>query len=208
MAKSVKKPPLTRNFGESTAYSTIFSSIAGNRAAGKNSAMPVGYGAHHASLARKLQTEPKMERQMSDTIPQADSPAAAKVLGGMTPYITVDGALKAAEFYKKAFGAETVYSVPPDEQGRTMHVHLHVNGSTLMLSDGFPEHGHPAQTPQGYTLQLHLDDARIDQWWQRAVDAGCEITNPLQVMFWGDRWGSLRDPFGVDWAMNAPLKPA
>jgi uncharacterized glyoxalase superfamily protein PhnB len=145
---------------------------------------------------------------MSDTTMRADSPAPAKVLGGMTPYITVDGALKAAEFYEKAFGAKTVFTFPPDEQGRTMHVHLHVNGSTLMLSDGYPEHGHPALKPQGYTLQLHLATDDIDRWWKRAVDAGCEVMMPLDVMFWGDRWGSLRDPFGVDWAMNAPVKAA
>ena len=145
---------------------------------------------------------------MNDTTSRADSPpATAKVLGGMTPYITVDGALKAAGFYEKAFGAETVHAVPPDEQGRTMHVHLHVNGSSLMLCDGFPEHGHPALAPQGYTLQLHLRDDEVERWWQRAVDAGCEIRTPLQVMFWGDRWGQLRDPYGVDWAMNAPVKP-
>ncbi len=136
---------------------------------------------------------------------QNPAQAAAKVLGGMTPYITVDGALKAADFYAKAFAARQVFAYPPDDKGRTMHVHLHVNGSTLMLSDGFPEHGHPALKAQGYTLQLHLDDAEIETWWQRAVDAGCTVVNPLQPMFWGDRWGSLRDPFGVDWAMNAPI---
>ncbi|MHA6641732.1 VOC family protein [Mesorhizobium sp. A623] len=145
---------------------------------------------------------------MNDTIRQADQPAPAKVLGGMTPYISVSGALKAAEFYGRAFGAETVFMFPPDEQGRTMHVHLHVNGSTLMLSDGYPEHGHPALKPQGYTLQLHLKESEIDLWWKRAVDAGCEVTTPLAIMFWGDRWGSLRDPFGVDWAMNAPVNAA
>lgn len=145
---------------------------------------------------------------MSDTTKPADGAVPAKVLGGMTPYVTVDGALKAAEFYEQAFGAKTVFTFPPDEQGRTMHVHLHVNGSTLMLSDGYPEHGHPALKPQGYTLQLHLGIGDIDQWWKRAVDAGCEVMMPLDMMFWGDRWGSLRDPFGVEWAMNAPVKSA
>jgi uncharacterized glyoxalase superfamily protein PhnB len=54
-------------------------------------------------------------------------------------------------------------------------------------------------------MQLHLTAGDIDSWWQRAVDAGCEVAVPLDVMFWGDRWGSLRDPFGVEWAMNAPV---
>jgi uncharacterized glyoxalase superfamily protein PhnB len=55
-------------------------------------------------------------------------------------------------------------------------------------------------------MQLHLTDENVDEWWKRAIDAGCEIEMPLQVMFWGDRWGSMRDPFGVHWAMNAPVK--
>ena len=62
--------------------------------------------------------------------------------------------------------------------------------------------------PQGYTMQLHLQDDTIESWWQRAIDAGCEEVVPLQVMFWGDKWGNMRDPFGVEWAMNAPVKKA
>ena len=141
---------------------------------------------------------------MTDTT--AKTSQEAKVLGGLTPYLTVDGALNAAEFYGKAFGAEQIFFYPPDEKGRTMHVHVHVNGSSLMLSDGYPEHGHPVEKAQGYTLQLHLTSDEIDQWWQRAIDAGCEVVMPLDTMFWGDRWGLLRDPIGVEWGMNAPAK--
>ena len=141
---------------------------------------------------------------MSDEGPQQPFPPMPKPLGGLTPYLQIDGAQKAADFYGKAFGAEQVFAVPPDEKGRTMHIHLYVNGSSLMISDFYPEHGHPAKTPQGFTMQLHLADADVDRWWQRAVDAGCEVTTPLQLMFWGDRWGALRDPFGVEWALNAP----
>ena len=54
--------------------------------------------------------------------------------GGLVPYIEVEGALKASQFYQKAFGAEEASAVPPDEQGRSMHVHLYVNGSSLMLN--------------------------------------------------------------------------
>jgi len=121
------------------------------------------------------------------------------------PYLMVDGALKAAEFYKRAVGAEDAGSHPPDEKGRTMHVHLYVNGSSLMLSDPYPEYGVPLEKPQAYTMMLALKSGEIDTWWKRAVDAGCEIVMPLDVMFWGDRYGKLRDPFGVTWAMNAPV---
>lgn len=139
---------------------------------------------------------------MNDTTAQTEYPRP-KVLGGLIAYLQVDGAAKAAEFYKHAFGAEEVFAYPSDEQGRTMHIHLYINGSSLMLCDAYPDHGHPHQPAQGYTMQLILQADNIDSWWKRAVEAGCEIESPLADMFWGDRWGSLRDPFGVNWAMNA-----
>jgi PhnB protein len=123
------------------------------------------------------------------------------VKGGLVPYITVD-TRQAGEFYKAAFGAEEAFCVPRDEQGRTMHLHLYINGSSLMLCDAYPEHDHPMTAPQAYQLQLIVED--IGFWWGRAVQAGCTVVMPLQVMFWGDRYGQLRDPFGVMWAMNAP----
>lgn len=138
----------------------------------------------------------KMDQCLSTQIPQPE------VLGGVVPYLNVDGASKAAEFYKKAFGATEVFAMPPDEKGRTMHIHLYVNGGSLMLCDPYPEHGHPHEPAQGYTL--HMKPGDIDAAWKRAVDAGCEIVLPLQKMFWGDRYGQLRDPFGVMWSMGRP----
>jgi len=126
-----------------------------------------------------------------------------KVKGSPAPYLMVDGAIKAAEFYKRAFGAEQVACVPPDDKGRTMHVHLQINGSSVMLCDGYPESGHPTQKPQGFHLMLDVDD--IDAWWQRAADAGAEVVLPVAEMFWGARYGQLRDPFGVVWALNQRL---
>ncbi|NGN41261.1 glyoxalase/bleomycin resistance/extradiol dioxygenase family protein [Mesorhizobium sp. CGMCC 1.15528] len=145
---------------------------------------------------------------MSEASAQTLEQPAPKVLGGLIAYLQVDGAMKVAEFYAKALDARQVFAVPPDEQGRTMHVHLYINGSSLMLCDAYPEHGHPHQAPQGYTMQLILENDTIDKWWDRAVKAGMEVITPLQVMFWGDRWGQLRDPFGINWAMNAPVKQA
>lgn len=125
------------------------------------------------------------------------------VKNGLLPYLTVGGAVKAAEFYKKAFGAEEAYRVPVDENGRTMHVHLYINGSSLMLSDAYPEFG-PFKGHEGFAIQLIIDD--IDFWWDRAVSAGAEVVMPVELMFWGDRYGQLRDPFGVLWGLNAPSK--
>ncbi len=126
------------------------------------------------------------------------------VRGGVTPYLQVDGAMAAADFYRRAFGADLVAAHPVDEKGRTMHVHLHINGSSVMLGDAYPEHGHPLQRPQAFNLVLQVDD--IDGWWRRAVDAGAEVVMPIAEMFWGDRYGQLRDPFGVLWALNQPKR--
>ena len=131
---------------------------------------------------------------------QDGQPAACPVKGGLVAYLSLDGALKAADFYARAFAAETVASYPPDEKGRTMHVHLYVNGSSMMLSDPYPEHGHPHQPAQGFTMTLMVDD--VDAWWARAVEAGVTPLMPPTEMFWGDRYAQLRCPFGVTWAMN------
>src|SRR5690606_41149574 len=108
--------------------------------------------------------------------------------------------------YKKAFAAQEVHRHPPDESGRTMHVHLYVNGGSIMLSDPYPDYGHPWKPPQGFTLHQQVED--VDEWWARAVEAGAEITLPVQRMFWGDRYGELRDPFGVAWSIGGPDKSA
>lgn len=128
--------------------------------------------------------------------------AVAPVLGGLTPYLSVGGAVAASEFYQRAFGAVEVARHPVDDSGRTMHIHLHLDGSSLMLSDAYPEFGCGLEKPQGFNLTLHVKD--IDAAWQRAVDAGATVVMPVQKMFWGDRYGQLRDPYGVMWAMNEP----
>lgn len=125
-----------------------------------------------------------------------------EVLGGLVTYLQVEGAGKAADFYIKAFGAKEAFRYPVDDKGRTMHVHLYVNGSSLMLSDFYAEYGQAFEKPQAFTLTLQVKG--IDTWWQRAIDAGATAVIPVQDMFWGARYGQLRDPFGVLWAMNEP----
>jgi Uncharacterized protein conserved in bacteria len=128
---------------------------------------------------------------------------AAPVKGGIVAYLQVDGAMKAAEFYRRALGAEIAGAHPPDDEGRTMHVHLYINGGSLMLCDPYPDYGYPLENPQAFTVMLPVEG--IDAWWKRAVEAGMDVVTELQVMFWGDRYGQLRDPFGVLWAMNEPV---
>ena len=133
-----------------------------------------------------------------------ETPQTAPVKGGPIAYLMVDGALRAAEFYRRAFGADIAAAQPVDAKGRTMHVHLYINGGSLMLGDPCPEHGAAYQTPQGFSLDLSVRD--IDGWWKRATEAGAEIVTPIQEMFWGDRFGQLKDPFGVTWALDQPKR--
>ena len=126
------------------------------------------------------------------------------VLGGVAPYLSVSNAGKAAEFYVKAFGATEAIRMPPDEKGRYLHIHLVINGGSLMLADVFPEHGHPLEKPAAFTLHLQVDDA--DAWFERATKAGAEAVLPVQLMFWGDRYGQVRDPFGVLWSVGTTPK--
>ena len=124
------------------------------------------------------------------------------VLGGVAPYLSVSNAGAAADFYVKAFGAKEAVRMPPDDKGRYMHIHLVINGGSVMLADAFPDHGHPLETPAAFTLHLQVDD--VDAWFERAAKAGAEVVMPLAEMFWGDRYGQLRDPFGVLWSMGMP----
>ncbi|WP_102961453.1 VOC family protein [Mangrovicella endophytica] len=127
-----------------------------------------------------------------------------RVLGGVAPYLNVEGALAAAALYGRAFGAETVFTYPPDDKGRSMHIHLVINGGSVMLSDFYPEYGHNPVPPQAITLHMQLEE--VDVWWDRAVAAGLTVVTPLQPMFWGERYGVLRDPYGVSWSMGGPLE--
>lgn len=141
---------------------------------------------------------------MSQPAEAAQMQPQPEVRGGVVAYLSVDGAVKAAEFYKKAFGAQEVARHPVDDRGRTMHIHLYINGGSLMLSDAYPEYGRPFEKPQGFTLTMRVDD--IDFWWKRGVEAGMAVVTPVEVMFWGDRYGQYRDPFGFLWALVAPVK--
>ena len=130
----------------------------------------------------------------------AQQAAAPEVKGGVAPYLMVADASAAADFYKRAFGAEEVARAAMPGDTRIIHLHLYINGGSVMLSEPFPEHGHPHREPQAFNLHLQVDD--VDAWWERAVAAGGEIKLPLQQMFWGQRYGQLKDPFGVVWSLG------
>lgn len=121
---------------------------------------------------------------------------------GVTPYLNIDGARGAIDFYVKAFGATEREAIPVEGSDKLMHAQVEINGSPVFLADFFPDYGHPPVAAQGFNLHLVVDNAQ--QWWDRAVAAGATIVAPLKEEFWGDIYGQLKDPFGVTWAVSQP----
>lgn len=124
----------------------------------------------------------------------------------ITPHIVVRDAARAAAWYARALGAEERARIPvPD--GRFMQIELRFGDSTVMIADEFPELGAVSPLSLGGTygaLQIATDD--VDAMWQRAIDAGAEVHQPLQDAFWGDRHGQIIDPFGHRWGLSQHLR--
>ena len=119
----------------------------------------------------------------------------------LTPYLTVRDAARAIEFYKKAFGAEDRGAMKgPD--GKIMHAELKIGDSIIMLADEFPQYGVVApETVGGSSSGLHIYVEDVDGAFDRAVKAGAVTEMPVADMFWGDRYGKLKDPFGHKWSI-------
>jgi PhnB protein len=124
----------------------------------------------------------------------------------VTPYLVVDGASKAIEFYKRAFGAVERLRMPaPDD--KVGHAEIQIGDSVVMVSDPFPEMGSPAPSSAAGTpfgLMLYVPD--VDALFRQAVDAGATVTMPLADQFWGDRYGKVRDPFGHSWHLASHVE--
>lgn len=124
----------------------------------------------------------------------------------LTPHIVCKGAADAIEFYKQAFGAEELMRLPAPD-GRLMHGSVAINGALLMLVDEMPETntlGPNALGGSPVTLHLHVDNA--DAAIERAAAAGATVTMPATDMFWGDRYGQVKDPWGHSWSIAHPIK--
>jgi PhnB protein len=117
-------------------------------------------------------------------------------------YLTVSNAAQAIEFYTSAFGAREKYRLT-EPGGRIGHAELDFGGTTLMLADEFPEYGLRGPDPDRgtpATIHLHVDNA--DAVIQRARDAGAKVELPPKDHFYGERSGSIRDPFGHRWTIG------
>jgi PhnB protein len=119
----------------------------------------------------------------------------------VTAQLAIDGADKAIEFYRKAFGAEVVDQAKDPSGLKVWHASLKIGDSMLFVNDVFPDMG---GTPSHSNLWLYVND--VDAAFKRAVDAGATATMPPADMFWGDRLGQVTDPFGQKWALATHQK--
>jgi len=116
-------------------------------------------------------------------------------------YLAVEDASRAIDFYKEAFGAEETIRMPgPD--GKVAHAELQIGDSKLMLSDPFPHSDvRPPAERGGPTASIFMYVDDVDATFEQAQRAGATVVSELEDMFWGDRFGTVADPFGHVWAM-------
>jgi len=152
----------------------------------KNNATRGKVPAKKAALAKKAAPKKKVQ-----PIPAG--------YGTVTPYLSVRGAAQAIEFYKKAFGAKEIMRMPgPD--GKLGHAEIKIGDSRVMLSDEYEAMAFLSpQSRGGTTVHIHLYVKDVDAAVARATAAGAKLTRPVQDQFYGDRTGSIEDPFGHLW---------
>ena len=118
-----------------------------------------------------------------------------------TPYLTLNDAARAIDFYKRAFGAQEVMRMD-GPGGKIGHAEIKIGDSIIMLADEMP--GCASRSPQslsGTTAGVFLYVENVDKVFNQAVSAGAQVETQLADMFWGDRYGRLKDPFGHSWSI-------
>jgi uncharacterized glyoxalase superfamily protein PhnB len=122
------------------------------------------------------------------------------------PYLRLKGAAEAIEFYKQAFGATELFRLK-EPSGRIGHAEIKIGPATIMLADEFPEMNIKGpQSLGGTTIGIHLHVDNVDQAFDRAVAAGATVVRPLKDQFFGERSGTVRDPFGHEWLLGGHLE--
>lgn len=123
------------------------------------------------------------------------------------PHLVCKGAAKAIDFYKRAFGAEEQMKLTTPDGERLLHACLRIGNSAVMLADEFPDWGSVGpETLNGTPVVIHLYVEDADAVFKRAVETGATVRMPLEDMFWGDRYGQLRDPFGHVWSIGTHIR--
>ena len=124
----------------------------------------------------------------------------------ITAHIVVRGAADAADWYVRALAARVGRRIPVPG-GKFIEIELQFGDSSVMIADEFPDLGVLSPQSLGGTYSaLHIATNDVDVLWQRAIDAGAEIHQPLADVFWGDRHGQIIDPFGHRWGLSQHLR--
>ena len=124
-------------------------------------------------------------------------------LQSVTPSLVCTPCADAIEFYQRAFGAEEIEPRMTGPDGKIGHAQIRIGGSVIMLGDEWP--GGPTQAPTslgGSTAALFIYTDDVDTLWKRAIAAGAEEVFPLELQFYGDKSGRVRDPFGHTWGLG------
>jgi PhnB protein len=124
----------------------------------------------------------------------------------VTPYLSIDGAGAAIDFYSKVFGA-TERGRMPDPDGRIGHAELQIGDSLIMLADEYPEMGIRGPKAVGgtpVTISVYVED--VDGVFDRAVELGAKALRPVEDQFYGDRSGQFEDPFGHRWSVASHIE--
>jgi PhnB protein len=122
----------------------------------------------------------------------------------VTPYLITRGAAKAIDFYKKAFGAVELFRLAgPD--GKIAHAEIKIGNAPVMLADGMSDHADPL-TLGGTTVSFMVYVPDVDAAFARAVAAGATVQRPVADQFYGDRTGTLADPFGHVWSLGTHVE--
>ena len=127
---------------------------------------------------------------------------APKGYHAITPYLIVDGAMKAIDYYCKVFDAQLIMQMPlPD--GGVAHAEIKIADSHIMLSDMCPEPHFKSPQELGGTpvsLMLYVED--VDEVFAKAIELGAKEVRPVHDQFYGDRAGTVEDPFGHVWTIG------
>ena len=122
------------------------------------------------------------------------------------PYLRVHNTSEAIDFYARAFNATELFRLT-EPGGRIGHAEIKVGPTTIMLSDEYPEAGiRGPRSLGGTTFSIHLHVENVDQTFDQAVGAGASVIRPLQDQFYGERSGTVRDPFGHEWLLGGHLE--
>jgi PhnB protein len=148
-------------------------------------------------IKKAIKAKPKTKKKVS---------AIPKGYHSITPYLITHNAGKAIEFYKKIFGAKELFRMKTS-QGKIAHAEIKIGNSHIMLADEFPEmQVHSPKSYGGSPVGILLYTENVDKIIKKAVSAGAKIIKEVQDMFYGDRSGTVEDPYGHKWTVSTHIE--